>query len=98
MKIHHVFQVSLLRRYVSWEKQLTNTPVLPTLIGDQEKFETIFFIKKLIWVHKYPKVEYLVQSKGNPSYISTWKPVKNLTNAPLIVQEFEQLCNEYVPS
>lgn len=101
MKIYPVFHVSRLRKHVPRPKQFTNKPAsppFPTLIADHEEFEVEKILKKRIRGHKYPKVEYLIQLKGYPLYESTWEPAKNLANAPLIVQQFERMCNEDVAS
>ncbi|KAL3675441.1 hypothetical protein R1sor_025389 [Riccia sorocarpa] len=100
MKIHPVFHVSLLRRYVPRPVELVapNAARLPpALIDGEEEFEVERILQKRICGLRRQLIEYLVQWKGYPLYEATWEPDANLGNAPLLIQAFEhQSSNEDV--
>ncbi|KAL3701254.1 hypothetical protein R1sor_019276 [Riccia sorocarpa] len=93
MRIHPVFHVSLLRRYVSRPPELgaaNDARPPPDLIEGEEEFEVERILQKRTRGLRGQRVEYLVQWKGYPLYEATWEPVANLSNSPLLIQAFEQ--------
>ncbi|KAL3700980.1 hypothetical protein R1sor_019002 [Riccia sorocarpa] len=93
MRIHPVFHVSLLRRYVSRPPELgaaNDARLPPGLIEGEEEFEVERILQKRTRGLRGQRVEYLVQWKGYPLYEATWEPVANLSNSPLLIQAFEQ--------
>jgi len=89
MKIHPVFHVSLLKPYQPSPDEFAR-PIPPPAIVEsdtgQEEYEVEAILDKRI-IRK--KTQYLVKWVGYPLHDATWEPVRNLSNAPEIIKEFE---------
>ncbi|KAL3681508.1 hypothetical protein R1sor_024464 [Riccia sorocarpa] len=93
MKVHPVFHVSLLRRFVPRPPELGSTQDVrppPELIDGVDEFEVERILQKRTRGLRNQRVEYLVKWKGYPMHEATWEPSVNLTNAPLLLQSFEK--------
>ena len=91
LRIHPVFHVSQLRRYVAPSPSSGHAPILPTppiqVSGhDEWEVETILQHKKL-----RGQTHFLVKWKGFPMHESTWEPSNNLKNANSIVRQYFNL-------
>jgi hypothetical protein len=97
MKVHPVFHISKLKKYVPNDdirfpirKHVIRPP--PAMIDGQEEYEVEEIVDKRIRKSRTGKtqsVEYLVKWKGYPSCDNTWEPLSNLTNAKEAIEEYE---------
>ena len=84
MKIHLVFHVSLLKKYINNGEQ--SAPPPPVIIDNEEEYEVEHVLDKRTIRNK---VQYLIKWKGYPLHESTWEPLENLENATASVAQFE---------
>jgi hypothetical protein len=95
MKIHPVFHVSKLRKYIPNDPEMfpTREHVIrppPDMVDGQEEFEVEEIVDKRIRRTRRNQVtEYLVKWKGYPTSDNTWEPLSNLGNASEALSEFE---------
>jgi hypothetical protein len=95
MKIHPVFHVSKLRKYVPSDPEMfpTRQHVIrppPDMVDGQEEFEVEEIVDKRIRRTRRNQVaEYLVKWRGYPTSDNTWEPLSNLGNATEALSEFE---------
>lgn len=102
-KVHPVFHVSKLRRYVQSDpdefpdREDVNIQPPPPVItgdGDQEYEVERILDKKTFREGKGKKkksvVKYLVKWRGYEDCDNSWEPIENLVNAPDLVNEFEE--------
>jgi len=91
LRIHPVFHVSLLRRYVPPDtipgRSVPNRPPAVS-IDDHEEFYVEVILDKHI---RHNRTEYLVKWEGYPEYDSTWEPVTNLEHSRKAITDFEAL-------
>ncbi|CAG8638636.1 1222_t:CDS:1, partial [Paraglomus occultum] len=89
MKIHPVFHVSLLKPYQPSPDEFARPTPPPAIVESdtgQEEYEVEAILDKRV-IRK--KTQYLVKWVGYPLHDATWEPVRNLSNAPEIIKEFE---------
>lgn len=97
MKIHPVFHVSKLRKYIPNDSESfpTREHIIrpaPDMVDGQEEYEVEEIMDKRVRQQgRQHVVEYLVKWKGYPSTESTWEPLTNLTNASEAITEFEAI-------
>ena len=85
-RIHPVFHVSKLKRYIRSDEFLREVePPPPVLVGDALVYEV-----KGILRHqgKGARRHYLVLWKGYPLHEATWEPKSHLANAPDVLEEY----------
>ena len=85
-RIHPVFHVSKLKRYIRSEEFLREVePPPPVLVGDTLEYE----VEGILWHEgKGARRRYLVLWKGYPLREATWEPESHLANAPVILEEY----------
>ena len=85
-RIHPVFQVSKLKRYIRWLEFLRKIePPPPILVGVTLEYEVERILRHQgSTAHQ----QYLVLWKGYPLTEATWEPESHLTNAPDILEEY----------
>jgi hypothetical protein len=95
MKIHPVFHVSKLRKYVPNDSVAfpTREHIIrpaPDMVDGQEEYEVEEIVDKRSRMRGRKEViEYLVKWKGYPASDNTWEPLSNLANASEAIAEFE---------
>ena len=88
MKIHPIFHVSLLEVYKgsTISRRLQPLPLVVEIDNHNEyEVEEVLDLRR-----RRGKLQYLIHWRGFDINERTWKPVANLKNAPLEVQEFHQ--------
>lgn len=94
MRIHPVFHVSLLRRFVpdpiSTRPPPENPPslVMPDGTEEYEAEEILESRRTPVGCGRRKVLEYKVKWKGYPLSESTWEPADNVTNSPELIAEF----------
>jgi hypothetical protein len=96
LKIHPVFHISKLRRYVESDEQLfpeRTVPPPPPLVFDDDHVE--YLVEKILdkrtrRIGRGTRTEYLVKWKNYPEYDATWQTLADLENAKEAVQNFEE--------
>jgi hypothetical protein len=87
-RIEPIQNVEHLKAYISRPPSIGPTPPiqLPDIINDQEEYE----VEEILAHRKTgPRTEYLVRFKGYGPEDDLWLPQRNLTNAPEIVQAYQ---------
>ena len=96
LKIHPVFHISNLRRYVESDEQLfpeRTVPPPPPLVFDDDHVEYLvekILDKRIRRIGRGTRTEYLVKWKNYPEYDATWQTLADLENAKEAVQNFEE--------
>jgi chromodomain-containing protein/p58 integrase-like protein len=94
LKIHPVFHVSLLRKYVENYSKFPGRsvrPPPPVQVDDHKEYEVEKILDQRERVRgRGRQVEYLVKWKGYPEYDASWEPVSNLYNAHGAIAKFLQ--------
>ena len=97
MKIHPVFHVSKLKKYVSGSSEFPDRqqdharPMAVDQIDGEDAWEVERVVdKRTRKVGKRSVVEYLVLWKGYPEWEKTWERASNLEAAPEAVKAFEE--------
>ena len=86
MKIHPVFHISLLDRYIESDiPTRVQPPPQPVIVDNQVEFEAEEVLDSKI-MHK--RLFYLVKWKGYPVSDNSWEPAPNLANAKDLVDSF----------
>ena len=86
MKIHPVFHVSLLDRYVESDiPTRVQPPPQPVIVENEAEFEVEEVLDSKI-MHK--RLFYLVKWKGYPLSDNSWEPASHLANAKDLVDSF----------
>jgi hypothetical protein len=90
MKVHYVFHVSLLDRYVGpvpGQQPRDAPPAITAENPDDEEWE----VEQVLDARKrYKKLWYLVQWAGH-NYVNTrWEPAENLENAGEVLADFHR--------
>jgi len=91
MKIHPVFHVSLLQKYLKNTEEFPNRQIPPPPVEQVEGQEEYEVEKVLDHRVRYGKDEYLIKWKGYANHDATWEPVEHLQNAQEAIQDFEIL-------
>jgi len=86
MKIHPVFHVSLLDRYVESDIPARTQPPPPSVIIDNEVEYEVEQILDSKLIRK--RLFYLVKWKGYPVSENSWEPVSHLTNCKDLIVQF----------
>ena len=90
MRLHPVFHVSRLRPYHDpssfTQERKAPPPPPPIKIEDVVEYEVEKILDKRI---KRNRIEYLVQWKGYPPEDNSWEPIRNLSNSPATIQDYE---------
>lgn len=90
-RIHDVFHVSLLKRFVedSYDRAVVNPP--PVSIDSSSSFFEVEKIldKRIITVRKKPVAQYLIQWRGFSMSDCTWEPIGNLKDVKPMIDAFE---------
>jgi hypothetical protein len=99
MKIHPVFHISKLKKYVNGldqfptrPQQEINRPTTTETIDGEDAWEVERILKKRerrVGRGRVKVIEYLVKWKGYPDWENTWEPSNNLRGAPDVVNVFE---------
>jgi hypothetical protein len=98
LKIHNVFHVSKLRKYVDGSesfperKQEERLPPVADVIDGEDAWEVERIVGKRMYRRGRSKqgvLQYLVLWKGYPEWEKTWEPIGNLTGAREAVAEYE---------
>lgn len=88
-KVHPVFNVSRLRRFVPRLKPQINDDneilQVPNIIDDTEEYEVSQIINHRM---RGKKMEYLIRWAGWSEYFNTWEPIDNLTHAREAIQQY----------
>ena len=85
-RIHPVFHVSKLKRYIRSEEFLREIePPPPVLVGDTLEYEVEGILRHQ---GKGARHRYLVLWKGYPLTEATWEPKSHLANALDILEEY----------
>ena len=85
-RIHPVFHVSKLKRYICSEEFLREVePPPPILVGDTLEYEVEGILRHQ---GSGARRRYLVLWKGYPLTEATWEPESHLANAPDILEEY----------
>ena len=85
-RIHPVFHVSKLKRYIRSEEFLREVEPPPlVLVGDTVEYEVEGILRHQ---GKGARRRYLVLWKGYPLHEATWEPESHLANAPNILEEY----------
>ena len=88
MRIHPVFHVSLLEPFKQNDiPGRVQDPSPPVIVDDYEEYEVEEILDSRI---RYGKLQYFVHWKDWPVSSRTWEPVKNLVNAPDLVEDFHR--------
>lgn len=103
MKIHNVFHVSKLRKYVDGAEEFPDREVIvrssPVIVDGEEAWEVERVVRKRTRkVGHRSVVEYFVLWKNYPDWEGTWEPASNLKLAQESVNKFEsslQLVNRH---
>jgi hypothetical protein len=85
MRIHNVFHVSLLDRYMPPVEGQHPPEPQPTIVDDNDEYEVERILDSKL---RYRKLHYHVQWAGYNYLRTTWEPAKNLENAQDLVDEF----------
>jgi len=93
VRIHPVFHVSLLKRYVENSEEFPGRikgPPPPVQVDGEQEYE----VEKILDKRERKQgrrtiVEYLVKWKGYCDYDATWEPESGLRNAQELIREFE---------
>ena len=95
MRIHNVFHVSKLRKYVANDN--TRFPArgqvvrpAPDIVDEEEEWEVERILNKK--VRKYRNkvfVRYLVLWKGYPEWEATWERSEHLKHSETLIKEYE---------
>lgn len=86
LRIHPVFHVSLLEKYIpnTFENRIQEPPP-PLVIEGEEEFEVEAILDSRL---HYRKLQYLVKWLGYPSSENSWEPSSSLTNCPEKLSRF----------
>ena len=94
MRIHPVFHVSLLKRYIENSEEFPNRivkPPPPEIVDGEEEYEVEEILDKKVQQRgRRQDTKYLVKWKGYPDHDATWEPASALTNAPEAIKNFEE--------
>lgn len=94
MRVHPVFHVSVLKRYMDPKGQFPQRhvePPLPLLINDALEYEVEQVLdKRVIRTRGKPIVQYLVKWKGYQDHDNSWEPEENLEHARLMIKDFKK--------
>jgi hypothetical protein len=83
-KVHPVFHVSLLEKYVpnTIEGRITPPP-LPILVENEEEYEVEEILNSK---YKHKKLQYLVHWKGYSIADRSWIPIEDMNTKELLIQ------------
>ena len=99
VKIHPVFHVSLLKKYIENPEEFSNRvvpPPMPIQVDGEEEFEVERILDKRIRKReKRGTTEYLVKWKGYPDHDATWESKTGLIHAEELVKEFEEMSGRH---
>ena len=94
MRIHPIFHVSQLRRYLVPHQHFperTRNPPPPLVINNENEYEVERIIdRRTIRTGRKAKRQYLIKWRGYPEYENTWENLENLQNCKELVQDFER--------
>ena len=88
-RVHPVFHVSLLNRYIS--NRAVNPPPPAELVDGELEYEVESIVShrdRPVGRNRTLRREYLVHWKGYHPEHDTWEPELNLSNAPAVLQEY----------
>jgi len=88
LRIHPVFHIALLKKYVESDDYPQLPPPPPVTIGDEDEYEVEQILDKRV-IRK--RIQYLIKWQGYPLHDATWEPIENLENAPDKVKDFESM-------
>jgi hypothetical protein len=89
MKVHPVFHISLLRRFVPdiITGRQAPPPPKPVVVQGQEEYEVEEILNSR---RRWNRLEYLVKWKGYSQENNTWEPAGNVSGAPVRIREFHR--------
>jgi len=90
MKVHNVFHVSLLDRYVGPVPGQQPSDPPPAITAENPEDEEWEVERVLDSRKRYRRLWYLVQWAGHNYVNTSWEPAENLENAPDLVADFHR--------